>query len=267
MPGTSPTPMPETPGIEALKARRKSVLDFVGAELDQFGNGLGSEDRAKVQSHIEAIAQLEARLAGMSGGGTGGSDGVGSGCVAPALPSNKPNFNEVSNYPAHVAATFAIAAAAAKCDFARCITIDLIDDGGGNSLTFPWLNINSPDYHEIAHRGPEGYAEKASIDRWFMTQVAALVADLDNTPEGDGSVLDNTCILITNDMNEGSNHYVGEVPYLIIGSAGGFFKQGETVALQRSPNNKLLTTVCHALDLEIPSIGAYSGDLDSVLRA
>lgn len=267
-PGMNPE---ETPGIDSLKARRKSVLDFVGRELDQFGSGLGSEDRAKVQSHIEAIAQLEAKLGGMSGGaGSGGTGGgtVGAACVAPVLPSSKPNFNDVNNYPAHVASMLAVAGAAIKCDFARCITLDLIDDGGGNSLTFPWLDINSPDYHAIAHLGESGYGDKTPIDVWFMKQVAALVGDLASTPEGDGTVLDNTCILVTNDMNEGSNHYVGEVPYLIIGSAGGFFKQGETVALPRNvPNNQLLTTVCHAMGLEVPSVGAYPGDLDSVLRA
>jgi hypothetical protein len=270
MPGTTPTPNPGTPSVDALKTRRKSVLDFVGGELDQFASGLGSEDRVKVQSHIEAIAQLEARLGGMSG--TGGTDGTGTPtsaeCVAPALPSTKPNFNDVRNYPAHVASMLAIAGAAAKCDFARCITVDLIDDGGGNSLTFPWLEVENIDYHAIAHKGQAAYGDKVPIDAWFMQQVATLVADLANTPEGDGSVLDNTCILVTNDMNEGANHWVAEVPYLIIGSAGGFFKQGETVTLPRNvPNNQLLTTVCHAMGLEIASIGAYPGDLDAVLRA
>jgi hypothetical protein len=269
-PGMPPTP--GTPDKDALKLRRKSVLDFVGRELDQFANGLGSEDRAKVQSHLDAIAALEGRLGGMSGsagtGGTGEGTPVGASCAAPVLPSNKPDFNDVNNYPAHVSAMLALAGAAVKCDFARSITIDLIDDGGGNSLTFPWLDINSPDYHAIAHLGSSGYGDKAPIDVWFMQQVAALVADLAATPEGNGSVLDNTCILVTNDMNEGANHWVGEVPYLIIGGAGGFFKQGETVTLpQNVPNNQLLTSVCHAMGVEIESIGAYPGDLDSVLRA
>lgn len=270
MPGTPPTP--GTPSTDGLKARRQSVLDFVGAELDQFATGLGSEDRQKVQSHIEAIAELERRLAGMTGGAGSGGMGegvpVGTGCAAPTLPSNKPNFNDVNNYPAHVSSILAVAGAAVKCDFARCITIDLIDDGGGNSLTFPWLDVSNEDYHAIAHHGQSAYGDKAPIDTWFMQQVAALVADLSATPEGNGSVLDHTAIVVMNDMNEGANHSVRGVPYLIIGGCGGFFKQGETVSFPRSvPNNQLLTTLCHAMGLEVASIGSYSGDLDSVLRA
>jgi hypothetical protein len=273
MPGTTP---PSDPGTvtdaDALRARRGSVLDFVGGELERFGSRLGTDDRAKVELHLEAIRELERRLEAQAGGtgGTGTTGGgvpVGTGCAAPSLP-DKPNFQDIQNYPAHVAATLAVAGAAVKCDLARCITIDLIDDGGGNSLTFPWLDIHSPDYHAIAHEGPNSYGEKTEIDRWFFSEIAKLVADLANTPEGSGSVLDNTCILIANDMNEGSNHYVGDIPYLIIGGCGGFFKQGETVALsQNVPNNRLLTTVCHAMGLELEGIGDYSGNLDAELRA
>jgi hypothetical protein len=46
-----------------------------------------------------------------------------------------------------------------------------------------------------------------------------------------------------------------------------FLLLSSTVAGCTGVINRLLTTVCHAMDLEIPGIGAYSGDLDSVLRA
>jgi hypothetical protein len=273
-PGTTPPPGDPTmpTAADALRARRGSVLDFVGGELERFGSRFGTEDRAKVQLHLEAIRELERKLGAQPGGtgGTGSTGGgvpVGASCAAPSLP-DKPNFQDVQNYPAHVAATLAVAGAAVKCDLARCITIDLIDDGGGNSLTFPWLDIHSPDYHAIAHEGPNSYGEKSAIDSWFFSEIAKLVSDLANTPEGDGTLLDNCCILIANDMNEGSNHYVGDIPYLIVGGCGGFFKQGETVSLPRNvPNNYLLTTVCHAMGLPIDSVGEYSGNLDAELGA
>jgi hypothetical protein len=58
-------------------------------------------------------------------------------------------------------------------------------------------------------------------------------------------------------MNEGSNHWVKSIPYFIIGSCGGFFKQGQTLSLPNEvPNNQLLTSVCHAMGISIASVGA-----------
>jgi Protein of unknown function (DUF1552) len=179
------------------------------------------------------------------------------------------NFNTVSNYPQHVTFMADIVAAAIACDKSRAITMDLIDDGGGNSLTFPWLNIPSPDYHAISHQGTAGYTQKTQIDQWFYKQaVAELVGKLAATPEGSGSALDNTVILVASDMNEGSQHYVGSIPYLLIGSCGGFLKTGRMVTLPKQvPNNQLLTTLCHAMGVQVASVGdpKYAGDLDSFL--
>jgi hypothetical protein len=277
-PGTTPTPPSTMPGgtsAEALRARRASVLDFVAQDLQRFSGKLGTDDRQKVQHHLEAIRELEGKLSaanmptGGAGGMTGGTGSVGTGCAQPALGSKPSSLTSNTNYPALVDAVFGVAGAAAKCDLARCITIDLIDDGGGNSLTFPWLNVSSPDYHAIAHLGSADYPNKIKIDTWFFERLAGLVKDLASAPEGSGSVLDNTCILVCNDMNEGANHWVKSIPYFMIGSCGGFFKQGQVLSLANAvPNNQLLTTICHAMGLQAATVGSnYAGDLDSQLKA
>src|SRR5688572_20964556 len=99
-PGTTPPDDPTMPtAADALRARRGSVLDFVGGELERFGSRFGTEDRAKVQLHLEAIRELERKLEAQSGGtaGTGSTGGgvpVGASCAAPSLP-DKPNFQDV----------------------------------------------------------------------------------------------------------------------------------------------------------------------------
>ena len=51
-------------------------------------------------------------------------------------------------------------------------------------------------------------------------------------------------------MSEGSFHDVRNIPYVIIGSGGGFFKTGRMVTLPSNvPNNHLLTSVLHALGM------------------
>ena len=78
-----------------------------------------------------------------------------------------------------------LVAAAVICGKSRAVTMDLIDNGGGNSLTFPWLNIPSPDFHAIAHQGSANYAQKTVIDQWFYQAcVAELVGKLAAATEG-----------------------------------------------------------------------------------
>ena len=248
--------------VNALLVRRKSVLDFVSGELTGFASNLGTDDKITVQNHMDSIRQLETQLQSTMTTPTGT-------CAAPTITPTGLNFSNNSNFPTQVQFMSDLVAAAVICGKSRCVTMDLIDDGGGNSLNFPWLNITSPDYHAIAHQGSSGYAQKTTIDQWFYkASVAEVVSKLAAAPEGNGTALDNTVILVSQDMNEGSNHGVYSIPYLLIGSCGGFFKTGRMVTFNNQvPNNQLLTSIAHAMGLQVAGFGnsKYSGDLDSAL--
>jgi len=249
--------------VDTLLARRKSVLDFVGADLTAFAKNLGTDDKAKVQIHLDSVRSLEKQL-------TSATPSTPATCTAPDVTPAGLNFNTVTNYPAHVKLMADLVASAVICGKARSVTMDLIDNGGGNSLTFPWLDIPSPDFHAIAHQGSANYTQKLVIDQWFYQQcVAQIVSKLAAAPEGSGTVLDNTIILVANDMSEGASHYVGNIPYVIIGGGGGAFKTGRLVTLpSQVPNNKLLTSILHAFGIS-SAVGPskYAGDIDSALMA
>jgi hypothetical protein len=248
--------------MNALIARRKSVLDFVGGELTTFAKNLGTDDKATCMIHLDSIRSLEDQLKP--------STGTPASCTAPTITPTGLNFNTVANYPNHVKFMSDLVAAAVICGKSRAVTMDLIDNGGGNSLTFPWLNIPSPDFHAIAHQGSANYAQKAMIDQWFYSAcVAEVVGKLAAATEGSGTVLDNTVILVTNDMSEGAAHYVGQIPFVVIGSGGGFFKTGRMVTFPNQiPNNHLLTSVLHALGMtSVTGVGdpKYAGNIDTAL--
>lgn len=258
----SGTTMPPTQ-VNALHARRRSILDFVGKELTAFSKNLGTDDKTKVQVHLDSIRTLEGQIVT--------TPPPASTCTAPSITPTGLTFTSNTNYPTHVKFMSDLVATAVICGKARSVTLDLIDNGGGNSLTFPWLDIASPDYHAIAHLGAEDYARKTRIDQWFYEAcVARIVGQLAGVSEGSGSVLDNTVVLVTNDMAEGSWHDVRGIPHVIIGSGGGFFRTGRMVTLPNTvPNNHLLTSVLHALGMtSVTGVGdpKYAGNLDSVLR-
>lgn len=248
--------------VDSLLARRKSVIDFIKTDLTGFSARLGVDDKAKISAHLDSIRALETQLSAPVPKGAG--------CQAPVNTPAGLDLRAVANFPAIAKLMTDMIAAAVKCDFARAITLDLIDDGGGNSLTWPWLNFPSPDYHAIAHQGAAGYTKKTPIDTWYYTNVVAnVVSQLAASPEQGGTALDNSVVLVCNDMNEGSNHDVQSLPYLIIGSGGGFFKQGTCVQFPTNvPNNQLLTSVMHAMGVQVAQVGdTYTGDLDAMLKA
>jgi hypothetical protein len=187
------------------------------------------------------------------------------------------NFkNDITKYPVLVDMMMRLAGTAIICGVANVVTIDLTNDGGGNDITFPTLGIASPDFHSIAHSADAqsrnltnaSVISKTTIDTWFYKQVATLLGILDQFPEGAGTALDNSLVVTANDMSIG--HSVRSIPYILFGSAGGFFKTGRVVDTKGVPNNKLLTTMVHALGLtSTKGVGVpqYTGDIDSLLVA
>ena len=110
-------------------------------------------------------------------------------------------------------------------------------------------------------------------------QVARLAKSLDEAVEGPGTALDHSVIAVGNDMNEGSSHYVGGLPFVLVGSCGGYFKTGRTVQLGawqgksgeywkgdgEVPHNKLLASIGNAMDIPMDSFGeGYAGTLDEL---
>jgi hypothetical protein len=239
--------------VDNTRLRRISILDYIGKDLTAFGARLGTDDKLKIQAHLDSIRSIESQIQQMPPVST-------TTCAQPAMPV------ATKDVQALMKVMFDLAAVALKCDLTRVITFDLYDDGGGDGNNFPWVGVSS-DYHKVAHAGSSQYADKIKIDNWLFQQVANLVTQLDATMEAGGTALDHSVIMTMNDMDEGANHYVGKIPFLLIGSCGGYFKTGRVVRYSKVPHNKLLATLCNAMDVPVTSFGApgYEGTLPDLL--
>jgi hypothetical protein len=206
--------------LDALKARRGSVLDYLSTELSSYGARLGTDDRAKIATHLESIRRIELSTTATP---------TGASCVVtdPGAPTT---------YQASVQAFSDLVAAALRCDVTRAVSLVWADEGGSAPYAMPFLNLGGSDMaigevHAIAHLGPSGYALKSKIDGWYMSQLAYLAQALDGTPEGAGTTLDNSLIVMGNAQAEGSTHRVDDIPFILVGGAGGALRTGRTVRL------------------------------------
>ncbi len=250
------------PDLSKLRARKKSVLDFVSGELDAFGKRLGAEDRMKIDAHTGSIRDIEKQLdAGLTGGAT---------CMSPGAPAGPFDMAKRSSLQ------FSLLTVALRCDLTRVATMDVYDVHGKFGISHGFIGVQG-DYHPLAHQGARGYPQKVKIDRWIYEQIAILVKGLAETPELGGSALDNTVIMVGNGMTEGADHGVQGIPFLLIGSCGGYFKTGRIVkfgtwagkagayytSTSGVPHNKLLASVANAMGVPMEGFGPaqYTGTL------
>jgi hypothetical protein len=117
-----------------------------------------------------------------------------------------------------------VIALAFQTDKTRVGTLLLCRDISG--LFYPFLGVRNA-HHSASHNDRSEDWEK--ISRYYCSQLAYLAGRLDAMPEGDGTVLDNSCLLWVNNMWSGSRHDSTKVPLLTAGGLGGTLKTGRVL--------------------------------------
>lgn len=226
-----------------LRARRRSVLDAV---LDQFSlvtPKLSADDRARLDSHAALVRDLEQRLTAEMGD-----------CAMPAPPS--PLVVNDENTMQDIARQHIdLMVLALSCDLTRVASLQF--SNAQNHIRFPWLESYG-DGHSLSHAGPSNSAAKeewVARDNWYCQQLAYLLTKLKEIPEGDGTLLDNTCILWVNELSQGNTHSHSNMPFVLAGSAGGYFRTGRYVRFESASHNDLLLSLLRAFDIDDETFG------------
>ncbi len=234
-----------SPDLTQVRAERKSLLDYVARDLSGFGKTIGTDDRRRIASHLDAIREIEQQSTRLAGGT----------CTGPTI-RDVPKV--AANYPEFISAHTDIVVNAFKCDLTRVATLQL-SDYNGNNIIFPWLGdlgrattFPSRDHHDLAHN--PGSDQKLRADTWFVQQFAAIIKKFKDVPEGSGTMLDNTVILFANHMTNGGRHDYANLPWIVAGRAGGYFKTGRYLrAAPHTPTNQLYVGLAEAMGVPQPN--------------
>lgn len=121
-----------------------------------------------------------------------------------------------------------------------------------------WLDIHD-DHHHLSHESDENLdaQEKlVKINIWLAEQVAYLARKLEGTPEpgGQGTMLDHTTIVWTNELGKGNSHTLDNIPFVLIGGGLGF-KSGQAMQFDGVTHNRLWLSIAHAFGHHIPLFG------------
>ncbi|WP_437721574.1 DUF1552 domain-containing protein [Sorangium sp. So ce861] len=97
------------------------------------------------------------------------------------------------------------------------------------------------------------------IDAWYSEQIAYLLGRLDAVSEGDGTLLDNTLVVVGRELGS-TAHRMERVPLVMAGGARGALKTGRYLDYDGQDHAKLLVSIAQLMGLETSSIGNRKPD-------
>jgi hypothetical protein len=106
--------------------------------------------------------------------------------------------------------------------------------------------------HGASH---EAGADFVKIKAWYMDRFASLIEKLKATPEGNGTMLDNTLVFHGSCLANGSWHNHDDMPFVIAGGAAGGMVGGRSLKFSGVPHNKLLVSIAQYMGVNINSFG------------
>ena len=118
---------------------------------------------------------------------------------------------------------------------------------------YPFLGLNV-DHHNYSHAWQN--KEYASITRFWVEQYSYLVRKLDSMQEGDGTVLDNSCIMLANE--QWTAHNAPRIPLIMSGSLAGTLRTGRTLDYETANDRKMSSlhlSIMDRMGVSLPRFG------------
>jgi hypothetical protein len=132
-----------------------------------------------------------------------------------------------------------IIALAFQTDKTRVATLLLCRDLSG--LFYPFLDVRTA-HHPTSHEDQSDAYER--VTRYYVGQLAYLANRLAAMPEGDKTVLDNSCLMFVSNMWSGSQHDSTKLPVLLVGGLGGKLTTGRVLDYRdRGDENRKLCSL------------------------
>ncbi len=231
-----------------------SVLDHVLEQLGDVSKRVSNSDRAKIDEYTTSVREVEQRLVKLQKRDDE-ADSKDESRTAQRPPEGLP-----ARLDEHARLMCDVIALAFQADRTRIATMLLTNNLSGQ--VYPFLGLRD-DHHSFSHNW-QG-KEFASITRFWVEQYAYLVNKLDSMQEGDGTVLDNSCILIANE--QWTAHDAPRVPLLMAGSLGGTLETGRTLDFEKSTDRKmssLYLAIMERMGLTLPKFGDSSAALSGI---
>jgi hypothetical protein len=228
---------------EQRAARRKadrSILDWITSEVADLTKNLGPMDRARLSDYLDDVREIERRIQKVEE-----HNASGEARELPMAPMGVPDAFEE-----HVKLMFDLQAVAFASDITRVFSFKLGRDG--SSRVYPESGVKT-GFHPASHHQDreDRILDFNKINKYHLTLVPYFLEKLKKTPDGDGTLLDNTMVIYGSPMGNSNVHNHKRCPLFLAGHAGGALKGNRHIrAADGAPMANAMLTMLHILGLD-----------------
>ena len=215
-----------------------SVLDDVKDDLRRVSGKLSAWDKQVLEQHVSLVRKMEQDLRSPVDQ-----------AIAHVMPPPDPGIELVNdNTPKISRVQIDLLVNALANDMTRVATLQFMRSVG--QAQFRWLGIEE-GHHSLSHDpddNQESFAKLKKINRWFAGEFAYMARRLSETPEpgGEGSMLDNTLLIWTNELGKGNSHTHENIPMVLVGGGPGV-RTGRSLQFDKVPHNRLWLSLAQVM--------------------
>ncbi len=211
---------PSSPSAaERAAAYRRSVLDYVRADLARLDRRVGRVDHQRLDEHLTSIRELE-RQSTIN--------------AAACTLATAPRDTEAMPGDEYARLMMRLLVMAMRCDLTRYASFQLYHPAN----LYPWLGPawTNLERHGLSHRTDAEANDLVVIaTQYNVKQFAYLCSLLKAAPEGDGTLLDHSLVYATSEVSEGASHTYTDMPILLGGRGGGRVLPGRHIRYEGDP--------------------------------
>ena len=251
-------------GIDQVRANLKrdaSILDLMMDHSKSFHTRLGTADKRKMDEYLESVREIEKRV-----------ERTRDWTHTPLPDVDKDSINLTVEHKTgpheYIRTMYDLIYLAFITDQTRYATFMTESEQSQSSELWNYANYvlgYKGATHDIAHKRPDGYS--GEWDKWRAEQHAYFLKRLRDTPEGDGTMLDNTLIL-WGSAHPHASHSGFNYPLQLAGGKNMGFEHGhlrEFVGDKKVPMANLFVTMLQAMDVPAEKFADSTGNLNQLL--
>src|SRR5579864_2097201 len=215
-----------------------SLLDRVKVRAEALNRKVSSADKSKLDEYLTSVREVEKRVEGMRTTKDQADDAAKAKNTMTAT-MDRPANGLPEDLREHARLMCDIIAIAFQTN--RTSVASLIISRDLSAMYYPFLGVKDGHHAASHNNNSDGYER---IARFHVSQFAYLASKLDSMKEGDGTVLDNTCLMFLSNLWIGRKHDNFRLPLVLAGGLGGTLQTGRSLNyLKASEDNRKMCSL------------------------